>query len=67
MPQKKTVVNQKTCIGCSMCVSLCPSVYELKLQPDGTELAEVISNDATEALLEETIITCPVGAISWKK
>ena len=54
---KKIIVDQELCVGCGVCVNLCPDVFEL--QDDGK--AKVISNDDCDH--NEIINNCPVGAI----
>lgn len=62
----KVTVNEQACIGCNLCVSLCPQVFSL--QPDGkavavdSEVLVAVVSAAIDALQE-----CPVGAISEKK
>lgn len=58
----KTVkVNKDMCIGCGMCVSVCPNVFEI--QDDGkAEVIEGKEKNCSEA--EEATQMCPVGAIS---
>lgn len=59
----KMTVNEQTCIGCNLCVSLCPQVFSLR--PDGKAVAidsavpAAVVSSATDALRE-----CPVEAIS---
>jgi ferredoxin len=58
----KAIVDQETCIGCGLCASECPDVFEM----DGA-LAKVIA-DPVPADAEECATSmvegCPVAAIS---
>jgi ferredoxin len=61
--EKKCVyVDPVTCIGCTLCTQVCPSVYEM--QTDGKSKAVKPCDDTPEKL-EQSIETCPVDAISW--
>ena len=58
----KVRVDEHTCIGCNLCVSLCPQVFSLR--PNGKAVAidsdvpSAVVSAATDALQE-----CPVEAI----
>lgn len=52
-------VDQSKCIGCGLCVSLCPDVFELD-----DEGKSRVKNPEGECNLEEAANSCPVGAIS---
>ena len=54
---KKITVNQDLCVGCGVCVSLYPDVFEM--QDDGK--AKVISNGNCDH--NDVIDNCPVEAI----
>ena len=58
---KKITVDQELCIGCGVCTSLCPEVFEL--QNNGK--AEVINEDNCDC--EDVVNNCPVGAIKTEK
>ena len=66
MTTRKTTVDENTCIGCGMCVSLCQKVYQLH---EDTGKAYIGNSEAfaqvTEEELEETKVSCPVGAIDF--
>lgn len=51
-------VDRKACIGCGLCVSLCPEVFELKGGKSN------IKNPKGKCNLKEVIDSCPVQAIS---
>jgi ferredoxin len=56
-------VDKETCIGCGLCPSMCPEVFEM--QDDG--LAGVIVDKVpqdVEDCTKEAEASCPVNAIS---
>lgn len=56
-------VDQDLCIGCGLCPSICPSVYEM--QDDGKAHAIVDSvPDSDRDDAKEGADNCPVSAIS---
>jgi ferredoxin len=52
-------VDDNTCIGCGLCVGLCPALF--KMNDEGK--SEPIGNDNRECA-EQAVASCPVGAIS---
>lgn len=61
----KFTVSQEECIGCGMCVDICPEVF--KYNEDFK--SEVIEGDVPEDLkekAEEAKNACPVDAIAEK-
>lgn len=58
----KAIVDQEACIGCGICPSVCPEVFEMG--DDGK--SHVILDDISglEDSVEEAIENCPVSAIS---
>ncbi len=61
--EMKAVVNRDTCIGCGLCESLCPDVFNMDTQNIATVAFEVIPA-ASEACTKEAMEGCPVAAIS---
>lgn len=63
----KAIVNQKTCIGCTLCTGLAEEVFEMdgeKAKPiKGADFAE--GNNLKKA--KEAEENCPVGAIKIEK
>lgn len=58
----KANVDKDTCIGCGLCNSICPSVFEMMDDGKAEAICEA-SDDMVESLLE-AVGTCPVSAIS---
>lgn len=60
---KKTIVNQKDCIGCGTCTFIAPKTF--KLGKNGK--AKVVSRlGDNEKKIKSAIESCPVNAISTK-
>ena len=58
----KAIVNQDTCIGCGLCISTVPEVFEVNA--DGKAEACGPTTDENRAAVQEAIDACPVQAIS---
>ena len=58
----KAIVNQDTCIGCGLCISTVPEVFEVNA--DGKAEAYGHTTDVNRAAVQEAIDACPVQAIS---
>lgn len=55
-------VNKEKCIGCGMCATLCPDVFELK--EDGkSSIKEGADLNKNEDCIKQAVESCPVGAI----
>ena len=55
-------MNQDTCIGCGLCISTVPEVFEVNA--DGKAEAGGHTTDENRAAVQEAIDACPVQAIS---
>ena len=59
----KANVDQDTCIGCGLCTSICPSVFELNDEGKSHSIVDVVpSNEESSA--KEAEGSCPVNAIT---
>ena len=58
----KAIVNQDTCIGCGLCISTVPEVFEVNA--DGKAEACGHTTEENRAAVQEAIDACPVQAIS---
>ncbi|MBQ0037351.1 MAG: ferredoxin [Clostridiales bacterium] len=59
----KAMVNQKACIRCGLCPTICPEVFSL---PDNGESAHAITEPVPaerQAAAQEAADNCPTGAI----
>lgn len=52
-------VNKETCIGCGLCVSTCPEVFEM-----GDDQKARVKEQKDLPCVKEAIESCPVKAIS---
>ncbi|MDO8669795.1 MAG: ferredoxin [Candidatus Buchananbacteria bacterium] len=63
----KPIVND-SCIGCGTCESICPEVFKMEEKDD--RIIAVVK-EADYALhkdkVDESIVACPVQAISWEE
>lgn len=58
----KVKVDKDTCIGCGLCVSICPEVFAFG-EDDKAE-AKAAPSPETESSVQDAVSGCPVGAIS---
>ena len=52
-------VDQNKCVGCGLCVGMCPDVFTLNMDGKSEVIAQV-----NEAAAKEAAAACPVDAIS---
>jgi len=56
-------VNKNTCIGCGICIGICPGVFEF--DPHGLSEATVTAiNPSWDQSLKEAAKACPTNAIT---
>ena len=58
----KIKVNKDKCLGCGMCVGICPDVYDFDDDGLATSNNDNINDENIEEV-KEAINSCPVGAI----
>ena len=60
----KIKIDKQKCLGCGICIKLCPEVFELK---DGkSEIKEEVDLEKNKDCIKEVIDSCPVTAIVEK-
>lgn len=59
----KPAVNPLRCIGCGLCVQLCPTLFELHPEMIAVAIGAAEDDELVERL-EATIDYCPVQAIT---
>lgn len=78
MAQYRVTVNKETCIGCGVCYSTCPEVFES--DDDGksqvvSKFRTSLTQNMSEGVIDESVSqcaesardTCPVQAITVEK
>lgn len=60
----KAYVDKDACIGCGLCASIAPEVFEMEDDGKAVALGEVSS--AMEAEVKDAETSCPVAAIIIK-
>ena len=59
----QATVNKNTCIGCGICVDICPSVFEL--DPQGLSESTIATiNPAIGDTVKQAAEACPTNAIA---
>ena len=56
----KPVVDRDLCIGCGLCPSIAPEIFEM----DDEGKAIVLVEETDDAAAQEAAAACPVGAIT---
>ncbi|NLB23733.1 MAG: ferredoxin [Clostridium sp.] len=56
----KPVVDRDLCIGCGLCPSIAPEIFEM----DDEGKAIVLVEETDDAAAQEAADACPVGAIT---
>lgn len=54
-------IDEEACIGCELCVQICPDVFEMN--SDGKASVKPGSDESLECV-DEAIDSCPTSAIS---
>jgi ferredoxin len=58
------VVDQELCIGCGVCVEICPEVFELG-EDEKSHVTDAARCDTCDC--EEAADSCPVSAIDFEE
>lgn len=59
----KAYVDKETCIGCGLCPSVAPEVFEMDDDGKAKTITEEVP-DGSEELSKEAEASCPTAAIS---
>lgn len=59
----QTRIDQDTCIGCGLCPSIAPDVYEMGDSGKAHEISEDVP-EGMESMAQEAADSCPVNAIT---
>ncbi|MDD4219878.1 MAG: ferredoxin [Sphaerochaetaceae bacterium] len=59
----KAKVDRETCIGCELCVTICPEVFEMDEEQIAIVIATPVPSDVEDEA-REAEENCPTGAIS---
>ena len=64
-PIKKVIaVDHAKCIGCGLCVSTCPEVFELGDEDSKSHVKN--ARGCEQCNCQQTLDDCPAKAISWE-
>ncbi len=55
-------INKEKCIGCGLCVSVCPNVFELG-DDNKSQIKEGADLKQNEKCIQEAKSSCPVEAV----
>lgn len=61
----KAIVDQETCIGCGLCPSIAPDVFEMRDDGKAHSLVDEVPSEHEDAA-KESEESCPVDAIECK-
>lgn len=59
----KAIVDQDTCIGCGMCIDICPEIFKYNDEDKSESILDEIPDDLKDKA-DEAAQICPVEAIT---
>lgn len=59
----KAIVNEEICIGCNLCVEICPEVFEMTDQMIARVILDPLSSEVL-VCAQDAMESCPVSAIT---
>lgn len=59
----KAVVDRDACIGCELCTTICPEVFEMDDEQIAVVIADPVPSDVEDSA-QEAADSCPTDAIS---
>lgn len=62
----KAFVDRDECIGCGLCASICPEVFEMDDEGIAAVIVETVPSSAIECT-KEAEESCPTSAISTEE
>lgn len=61
---KEVVIDQDECLGCEVCVELCPEIFGFNADDAKAYVIEANSTDV--GCIEEAIASCPAECINYE-
>lgn len=59
----KAKINRDACIGCELCVAICPQVFEMDDEQKAIVIVDTIAKE-DESQAEQAAASCPTMAIT---
>ena len=59
----KAIVDQDTCIGCGMCIDICPEIFKYNDEDKSESVLDEVPEDLKDKA-DEAAQICPVEAIT---